>query len=492
MKHLALLLMFVVAAPVSVSAQVTIPAGDSIQDAVNLNPAGTTYILGTGYHRITTGVTLKNDDIVEGVMGTIVSGARVLTGWTALDGRWYVTGQTQQGTADIPAGSCLPAYPRCNNPEDLFFDNIQKYHEDALADVGPGEYFFDYAADRIYVGDDPTSATVETSVTPRPFLHGGATGVTIRYLTIEKFAAPTGDGALGLWSGWLAFQNTIRWNHGGGIYQVTLSTATQNVVTYNCGMSMMGAGSGILVFQNEISYGNVMAGSAQTCGYDVLWGAGCSKWVSTQDLIVRGNYVHDCYGPGIWADIDNEDGLIEDNVVSFCRRSGIFWELSFAAVIRNNTLTQNGLDTIYGFYPTNGGIEVTAAANVEVYGNLLYDNYNGIMVMDDDRNGAMGEFNSVNVYIHNNLIDQRNIPGTSGYNGLMDFEDNTPTGPAFQPMANNRWANNTYCLGAGPLFFSWEGEDLTAVEWRAQGQDTAGNFACGVGPPVRLRLISVR
>ena len=48
----------------------------------------------------------------------------------------------------------------------------------AAAAVGPGRWFFDYDADEIVIGGDPTGRSVETSVNARAF-GGKASGVVI-------------------------------------------------------------------------------------------------------------------------------------------------------------------------------------------------------------------------------------------------------------------------------------------------------------------------
>ena len=113
--------------------------------------------------------------------------------------------------------ACVTAYPRCGYPEDLFIDNVPLQHVDSLSAVGPGKWYFDYAADKIYFADDPQGRTVETSVTATAFA-GYARDVTIRGLIIEKYATPSPRGAIdGGYSGWLVENNEVRWNHHAGV-----------------------------------------------------------------------------------------------------------------------------------------------------------------------------------------------------------------------------------------------------------------------------------
>src|SRR4029078_10982481 len=118
--------------------------------------------------------------------GTILNGSRLLTGFTASSGKWYVGGQTQQGNA---YGDCLATNSRCTNPEDLYLDNTPLLHVDSLAAVGPGKWYFDYADDRIYMGDNLAGRTVETAIARGAFIGtSGITNVTVQGFVVEKFA----------------------------------------------------------------------------------------------------------------------------------------------------------------------------------------------------------------------------------------------------------------------------------------------------------------
>jgi parallel beta-helix repeat protein len=75
--------------------------------------------------------------------------------------------------------------------------------------------------------------------------------------------------------------------------------------------------------------------------------------------------------------------LIEHNLVEDNRAEGILYEISRDAVIRNNRIHRNGFRAS-GWY-WDGGITVASSFNVEVYGNRLSGNYNGITGTQQDR-----------------------------------------------------------------------------------------------------------
>ncbi len=464
---------------------VSIAPGQNIQSVIDSQPPGTTFLLRAGVHRNQTITPRTGDSFVGETSGstrlTILSGARVLSGWVFDGTRWYVPGQTQGSTPAVSAAeACRPTHPRCTFAEDVFVDNVMKYHEDVLAEVGPGEWFFDYAADRIYVGDNPTGHVVETSVTPYVFTAAsGASNVTLQNLIIEKYATPTASGAVGLGDSargggnWVITGSEVRWNHGGGIWSDSESIARNNYVHHNCGFGLVGAGANAIVEGNEIAYNNIMAGTTNTCGADSFWGAGGSKWVWTTNLIVRGNFSHHNDGPGLWTDINNIYTLYENNILEDNVRGGIFHEISYDATIRNNTMRRNGTGKDFPGWTTGAGIEVVSSRNVEVYGNTLVDNWQGITGLNDHRGtGNNGAWVLTNLNVHDNNVTSLINEGGGGRSGLID----TAGTDAFLPAANNRFQRNSYTLGTNASYFTWMGQNLNESEWRAYGMDTTGSF----------------
>jgi hypothetical protein len=458
---------FTTAAAATVPAGTEIFPGDDIQSRVNAGAAGATFILKAGVHRGQT-ITPKTGQIFVGETGTILSGAKALTSFTRSGAAWVASNQTQQGavSGSVADGICKSTNPRCGYPEDLFINDTPLQHVASLTNGGPGKWFFDYAADKIYFWDDPTGKIVETSVTPVAFVGSASSGVTIRGLTIEKYAAPTQEAAVNLGNGWIIEDSEVRWNHAGGIWTGPYSKSLRNFVHHNGCFGFNGAGENILVEGNQISYNNY-------AGYDSFWGAGGSKWVYTTNLVVRGNFSHHNFGPGLWTDINNVFTLYENNIVEDNQRGGIFHEISYDAIIRNNTLRRNGTGKDFPYWTTGAGIEVVSSPNVEVYGNTLVDNWQGITGLDDHRGtGNRGTWTLTNLYVHDNTVTSLLMDKGSGRTGVVD----TAGTGAFSTTANNRFRQNGYTLGVNAQYFMWLSTDRTETEWRSFGMDTTGTF----------------
>jgi hypothetical protein len=452
------------------SPSVRVSPGQSIQAVVNAAPDGAVIALAAGVHRMQT-VSPKNNQTITGDPGAILSGARVLTGWTQDGSRWYVGGQTQQGGPVLPPTTggfrvCQAGHDRCAYPEDVFMDNVRKKHVAALGQVVAGTWFFDYGADRIYVGDNPAGKLVETSVTAVAF-GGSASGVTIRNLIIEKFASPAQRGAIQGGANWTIRDSEIRWNHGIGVGMASTRKVLGNKIHHQGQLGIGGTGNGSLVEGNEISYNN-------TASFEPTFEAGASKFTFTDGLMVRNNWVHHNFGLGLWTDIDNLNIVYEHNTVEDNEWAGITHEISYNAIIRFNTSRRNGTVKPYPFWVEGSCIAVSNSSDVEVYGNTCVDNWQGIVGMQTQRGtGAHGPWILRNLHVHDNSVTQRAALGAgSGRTGIMQPDGGTE---AFTSL-NNRFTGNDYVLGTASQYFTWMNGERTEAQWRSYGQDVDGTF----------------
>jgi parallel beta-helix repeat protein len=151
------------------------------------------------------------------------------------------------------------------------------------------------------------------------------------------------------------------------------------------------------------------------------WDGGGMKW-DEGPVTVRNSYVHDNDCRGLWADINAHNVLIENNLIENNYAEGIAYEISRDAVIRNNQVFGNGRRGA-GWY-WDGGIMVASSSNVEIYGNRLSGNFNGITGTQQDRFDSTPPAHLLDgLHVHDNLIC---ATGGGGY----------PTGVAADNGAN--------------------------------------------------------
>ncbi|WP_405057688.1 right-handed parallel beta-helix repeat-containing protein [Kribbella sp. NBC_01505] len=230
---------------------------------------------------------------------------------------------------------------------------------------------------------------------------GYAPNVTISHLTIQNFGTAKGNNDEGVVnhdsaSGWTIEANTVQNNAGAG-----LMLGSGNIVRTNCLRDNGQYGfnaynpervTGITVERNEITGNN-------TDDWENLRpGCGCTgggKFWSVAGAAVRGNWVHDNHGAGLWADTNNSAFTIEDNYISGNYAEGLIYETSYNALIRRNSFIRNGL----GKGPANEGFPAPAlyisesgadkrvaglyGQTFEVTDNVFTDNWSGVILWEN-------------------------------------------------------------------------------------------------------------
>lgn len=174
---------------------------------------------------------------------------------------------------------------------------------------------------------------------------GTARNVTIRYLTVQGFVAPQDEGVVNHDSadGWVIEHATIQDNSGAGLMagarqQVRSSCLRDNGQYGMNAYKANGRITGLVVEGNEIVGNNTGDWERRRKGCGCTGGI---KFWAVNGADVRGNWVHDNRGTGLWADTNNNDFRIEDNVLEANDGAALIYEISYNAVIRNNTIRRN-------------------------------------------------------------------------------------------------------------------------------------------------------
>lgn len=302
---------------------------------------------------------------------------------------------------------------------------------------------------------------------------GSARDVTIRGLVIQRYAPGAQMGAVKAGGhasgegthGWRVEACEIRHNDGAGIRLGHGMVVRGNTIHHNRQIGIVGIGDDVLVEDNEISYNN------HERDHSYLWEAGGAKFVKTRRLVVRGNHVHHNWGPGLWTDIDNIDALIEENRVEDNADTGIFHEIGYRAVVRNNTVRRNGHDRADEDWAYGAGILIAHSSDVDVYGNVVEDNQNGILAIQQRRGrGAYGPHDLDRLRVHDNTIVQRTGRWAAGV--AQDVRDREVF------SRDLRFERNRYTLGSPEArAFAWLDSRHGKEAWQAFGQDPGATFA---------------
>ncbi|MER6910490.1 right-handed parallel beta-helix repeat-containing protein [Streptomyces sp. NPDC000594] len=231
---------------------------------------------------------------------------------------------------------------------------------------------------------------------------GAAPDVTIRHLTVQRFVAPHNEGVVNHDSadGWVIEHATIQHNSGAGLMAGARQQVRASCLRGNgqYGMNAYKASGGV---RDLVVEGNEIVGNNTDDWERRRPGCGCTagvKFWAVDGADVRGNWVHDNRGAGLWADTNNNDFRIEGNVLDANDGAALIYETSYNAVIRKNMIRRNnwvegrkhadGGDSFpYAtLYLSEAGGEPRIPARtdrIEIHRNVLENNWSGITLWEN-------------------------------------------------------------------------------------------------------------
>lgn len=443
--------------------------GDNLQRTLDRAGKGKTICFSTGLYRITTALEPYNDQKLVADRGAILNGSKLLTTWTPSGTFWTSPGAVSlstNGMCELEPDGSRPTI--CTYRDNVFLDDALLTRVASLDELTSGKVYIDYSQGLIYIADDPTARRVEMAQTftaVRSALRNGdrTNNVTVKGLVIEKFANPAQVGAIQVDGGeaWIIKGNEVRLNNGVGIRVNGRDQVIRNNYAHHNGQLGMGGITRHSLFAgNEIAFNN-------TKGYSTGWEAGGTKFALSKSLTVRGNRVHDNFGPGIWVDGDNINILIEDNVVENNTRDGIFYEISYKATIRRNIVRGNGFGFCRWMY--GAGILIATSSNVAVHHNEVVDNCRGITGLEQNRgSGAYGTYELAGLWVHHNSIWEVQ----DGFTGIGQDEGDM----SVFTRHGNRFDFNTYHVDTSSgKYWAWRDSLVIWREWRSYGNDASGS-----------------
>jgi len=238
---------------------------------------------------------------------------------------------------------------------------------------------------------------------------GGASGVTLDSITVQDYAPDRQGAAIqpdSHASGWVVRNVSALHNGWAGLLVADGMHVLGGHYNDNDQIGIGGNGAtGILLDGldgDPISFDGPELARNHTLRAPCDFEGGGMKWDLGQ-VTIRNAYVHDNDCKGLWADINAHDVLIENNLVEDNFAEGIVYEISQNAVIRNNQVNGNGRRRA-GWYG-DSGIMVAASFDVEVYGNRLSGNVNGITGTQQDRPDSTPPAHLLDgFHVHDNLI----------------------------------------------------------------------------------------
>jgi len=248
-----------------------------------------------------------------------------------------------------------------------------------------------------------------------------------------------------------------------GVVVTNGSVVRNNFIHHNVGNST----SSNYVLQGG-GYQLYMARDVVFEGNEISYNGVNQKIVLSPNVTFRNNFVHHNLASGIWYDGENVGSLIEGNIVEDHAGTGIIYEVSGQAIIRDNTVRRSG----------ENGIFISTSHNVEIYGNKLEHNFRGINYFVNctsvgSRNGGfIGEqFYMQNVSSHDNTI----TVGPQNGAFATGFGYTSCTSRELDAYLNGSkrltFASNKYLVPSpGGRYWFWGGTKYW-YQWQLLGQD---------------------
>ena len=423
---------------------VDVEPGASIQAAVDSAGDHAVFCLKNGIHRMQA-IRPRRGQHFHGEGHTVLNGSRLLTSFGQEDSYWVANGQVRRGRKH---GQCMHVEPACNLPEGFFIDDKPLAQVLRKDDVKAGRFYVDYARGKVYFIDDPRDRKVEVTAAPFAF-ESAASDVLIRNTIVEKYASAAQKGAIHAREAtrWTIESSEVRLNSGAGIGVGAGSRVHNSDIHHNGQIGIAGMGRDILIEENSIWANNIYM-------FDFKWEAGGVKLALSDRIIFRGNHVYDNVGPGLWCDINCRNVVYEHNLVERNHDAGIFHEISFRGIIRNNVVRHNGIGDRTWFWGAD--VLLAASEEVEVYGNTLTVSAGGcgIVLIDQSRPTDDGrKYKTRNNTVHHNEMTFEGAACGGGASDANPGDENF----TIITEGNNRFDSNVYRVSrtSGTARFVW-------------------------------------
>jgi parallel beta-helix repeat protein len=412
--------------------------------AISRASSGATIVLrGGSYHESVTIPPGKRLTIQSWPNETVwLDGTQVVTGWAADGNVWRKDGWTTEfdssptytrGAPDDTAENWSfinREYPMAAHPDQLWVHGDAQQQVGSRAEVVPGTFFHDEAANRLYMGSDPSGKIVRASVQVRAMRIQGA-GSVIRGIGVRGFAPSVPDmGAVVV-----DHVANVTLEHvavvGSATTGISLAGGTSAVLR-----SVLVAESGMLGIHGNNADGarmeRVLVKHNNVEHFNQAPVAGGTKITKTFGFTVVDSSFEGNLATGLWFDASVSDMVVVNSEMRNNAGHGTFFEISHGAVFANNTVSNNG----------RFGLQVNNTANVKVWNNTFTGNGRSINFVQDNRRPGtdygrderrpvndpnMTWVNGPGVFSNNVIANQRSTSSSNG-NCLFCVEDYQSSG----------------------------------------------------------------
>src|SRR5262249_44382069 len=145
--------------------------------------------------------------------------------------------------------------------------------------------------------------------------------------------------------GWVISDDVIQGNSGAGLMAGAHEQVRDSCLRDNgqYGLDAYQAGGHIVGLEIE---GDEITGNNTDNWENRKPGCGCTggaKFWAVNGADIQHNWIHGNHGPGLWADTDNNDFLVADNVIDDNDGPAVLYEISYNLTLRHNDIERNAL-----------------------------------------------------------------------------------------------------------------------------------------------------
>ena len=381
----------------------------TVARALALVPDGGTIVLRAGTYRealgaITDPVTIQAYPHEQAWL----DGRQIVTGWSTSGGAWV-----HAGWSSTLCQNCYdplqvtPERPAAGLPDMVFLDGAPQQQVLSRAEVVPGTFFHDDAANALYLGTNPAGHQITATVHQKAlsFNTAGATGSVLRGVGVIGYGTNGTGTNLAMVivdAPKVTVENVVlAWAATRGIAVYDTDALLHDVVVVNNGLQGIAVdqGDGLIVDGARVAGSNregfLVASSPNTT-------AAGMKLTSSRDVVVRDSTFDDNDSTGLWVDVSSQNITVVRNVARRNARHGLFVEISDQVVVASNLVTDN----------VNMGLRVAGTTNARIWNNTFADNletqigvYETARTNENTAEYAAGiTWDTRNVQIRNNIL----------------------------------------------------------------------------------------
>ena len=318
----------------------------------------------------------------------VVTGADRLTGWQKADETrptyavaWPHKFITWNASMTHPADEYHRLIGRC---EQLAIDDYLLRQVLSAGQLAPGTFFADVTNKMLMVWDissrNLNQAFVEASVRQEIFRVEGDY-VKLRGLRFRYAANMAQHGAIVLAGGHDTMEDCV-------IETMNASGATftgEDAVVRRCVFrdnGQLGFGASRA---HRLLFTQCLVENNNTKGFDRGWEAGGDKLVLCRDAVLEQSRFLRNRGNGVWFDIGNTNCTVRQCLIADNEDAGIFYEISFALLARDNVIVDNGFASTAGAWGAQAGISLSSSPSCLIERNLIVGNREGFNFREQTR-----------------------------------------------------------------------------------------------------------